>query len=101
MKKIMAVCFMLASLNIFANCASLAGNAALALEAGSNPSKSISWDSASTILEKNAKSLVYQVELRASYSDGASSDEFPSTFYIVKANGNEKQCKIVSVELRD
>lgn len=42
--------------------------------------------------------LSYKVGILVSYSDGASSDEFPLNFYEVLATGTEAKCRIISVK---
>jgi len=86
------------SISAFADCQAIAERAALNF-AKSTSKASIAWDvGGSRLRQQSGSLLIYEVEMRSSYSDGASSDEFPPEIFLVRATGNAKMCKITGIK---
>jgi hypothetical protein len=100
MKKVIIsfLSFTVLPLSAFADCRVLAEQAALNF-ARSTSKATIAWDIGGSRLKQHSGStLIYEVEMRPSYSDGGSSDEFPPEIFVVRANGTTKVCKVTGVK---
>jgi hypothetical protein len=73
---------------------------------GLNRNSAISYDAYPKLIsteneDKIEPTFTYEVAVYASVNDGASSDELPAAYYIVKATGTSARCAIQTIKLKD
>lgn len=83
-----------------ADCQAFAERAALSF-VKSSAGEQIGWEVGGSRLKRQSGStLIYEVEMLPSYSDGASSYEFPAEIVLVRAAGNAARCRITGVKTK-